>query len=183
MIIFIIFPPSLHTVTLGICFVFVFFTIILLTLKIYIFLFTTQICKKVINYLEDGFMGPTGKVIFDRIVLDTAPTGHTLRMLSMPDFLIEFIGKVKSVLNKTSGILGGSSQPTANDQSKLSKFEKNMEVLDAMIHSPKDTEFVIVTIPTEVAVAETKVRYTIIVYIMLYIILCIYMCVLQFLFK
>jgi anion-transporting ArsA/GET3 family ATPase len=147
--------------------------VVLLLFYLLIIFLSPQFCKKVINYLEDGFMGPTGKVIFDRIVLDTAPTGHTLRMLSMPDFLIEFIGKVKSVLNKTSGILGGSSQPTSNDQSKLSKFEKNMEVLDAMIHSPKDTEFVIVTIPTEVAVAETKVRYTIRVYIMLYVILCV----------
>ena len=38
---------------------------------------------------------------FDRIVLDTAPTGHTLRMLSLPDFLREFIRKVKIIRDKT----------------------------------------------------------------------------------
>jgi anion-transporting ArsA/GET3 family ATPase len=31
---------------------------------------------------------------FDRIVIDTAPTGHTLRMLSYPEFLDEFFEKI-----------------------------------------------------------------------------------------
>ncbi len=31
---------------------------------------------------------------FDRIIFDTAPTGHTLRLLSLPDFLDASIGKI-----------------------------------------------------------------------------------------
>lgn len=31
---------------------------------------------------------------FECIVFDTAPTGHTLRMLSLPDFLDASVGKV-----------------------------------------------------------------------------------------
>ena len=31
---------------------------------------------------------------FKRIIFDTAPTGHTLRMLSLPDFIDSFMGKI-----------------------------------------------------------------------------------------
>lgn len=31
---------------------------------------------------------------FSRIIFDTAPTGHTLRLLALPDFLDTSVGKV-----------------------------------------------------------------------------------------
>ena len=33
---------------------------------------------------------------YDRVLIDTAPTGHTLRLLAAPDFLDGFLGKVGS---------------------------------------------------------------------------------------
>lgn len=35
---------------------------------------------------------------FDRIIIDTAPTGHTLRLLGFPDFLDNFLEKVSFFL-------------------------------------------------------------------------------------
>lgn len=47
---------------------------------------------KVVNLVKRGG--------FDRIVLDTAPTGHTLRMLSTPGFLADLIDRVLAISQK-----------------------------------------------------------------------------------
>ncbi len=114
---------------------------------------------KVISYLEDGIQLPDGQTLrFDRVVLDTAPTGHTLRMLNLPEFLIKFVKKVKKIRDKAGAFGGMISSATENDSGaddKLSKFEKRMEELQGLLHEPMSTEFCVVTIPTEVAVSET----------------------------
>ncbi|THG18839.1 hypothetical protein TEA_017478 [Camellia sinensis var. sinensis] len=48
--------------------------------------------SKVIQFLESREYN-----MFTRIVFDTAPTGHTLRLLSLPDFLDASIGKILKV--------------------------------------------------------------------------------------
>lgn len=48
--------------------------------------------SKVMQFLES-----TEYSTFSRIVFDTAPTGHTLRLLSLPDFLDASIGKMMKV--------------------------------------------------------------------------------------
>jgi anion-transporting ArsA/GET3 family ATPase len=78
-------------------------------------------------------------------------------MLSLPEFLRGLIVKVKTIRDKTN-ILGGDNKDSAVDSvDRLTKFEKNMEKLEDILHSPKETEFIVVTIATEVAFAETKV--------------------------
>nr|GMD35340.1 ATPase ARSA1-like [Ipomoea batatas] len=48
--------------------------------------------SKVMQFLESQEYN-----MFTRIVFDTAPTGHTLRLLSLPDFLDASIGKILKV--------------------------------------------------------------------------------------
>lgn len=45
-----------------------------------------------------------GGVTFDRVVIDTAPTGHTLRLLSFPDFLDGFLGKLVKLQLRVSKV-------------------------------------------------------------------------------
>ena len=125
---------------------------------------------KVVTYLEEGCELPSGQTVkFDRIVLDTAPTGHTLRMLQLPDFLQALVRKLKKIRDKAGnlggmlGMMGGGggsgsgekTEEVIDSERRLEKFERRMERLDELLHNPRDAEFTVVTIPTEVATAET----------------------------
>lgn len=115
---------------------------------------------KVVTYLEEGLEVNGRKIRFDRVVLDTAPTGHTLRMLTLPVFLKGLMQKLKKIRDKTGmlgSMMGGGQSSGAEEgvEDRLEKFEKRMDRLQALLHNPKETEFTVVTIPTELAVAET----------------------------
>lgn len=126
---------------------------------------------QVIDYLDNGFTVNERTVHFDRIVLDTAPTGHTLRMLQLPQFMQKLIVKVRSLREKSSsmaggnifGMFGGGEEeeetpvtPTVDENDLLTVLERRMARLEKVLHSPAECEFTAVTIPTELAAAETK---------------------------
>lgn len=122
---------------------------------------------KVINYLEKGVVMPDGTTMkFDRVVLDTAPTGHTLRMLQLPVFLQGLVKKFRSIRDKTDSISSFMGMGQGKDSSadgvinppkdRLAEFQQTMEKLESMLHSPQESEFTVVTIPTELAVAESE---------------------------
>jgi arsenite/tail-anchored protein-transporting ATPase len=118
---------------------------------------------RIIGYMDQGMRLPNGEVVtFDRIVLDTAPTGHTLRMLSLPAFLQDVVDKVRSLQSKTGGMFGGAGAgtgvPEAGDveeDDRLTRFQDRMGRLEDVLHNPSESEFTIVTIPTQLATAET----------------------------
>jgi arsenite-transporting ATPase len=113
--------------------------------------------SKVIQFLESPEYS-----IFTRIVFDTAPTGHTLRLLSLPDFLDASIGKILKLKQKISSatsaiknVFGqGETQPDASE--KLEKLRERMVKVRELFRDTKSTEFVIVTIPTVMAVSESS---------------------------
>ena len=85
-------------------------------------------------------------------------------MLQLPDFLQALMGKMKKIRSKAGGIgdmLGGmrggntKTDSQVADEDKLDKFEKRMDRLEEILHNPKESEFTVVTIATEVASAET----------------------------
>jgi len=113
---------------------------------------------------------------FKRIVFDTAPTGHTLRLLTLPDFLEKSVGKIlrlrTRILGATAGISGliGNLTGRGGDRSadraaqeaaegalaKLERLQGRMEDAQRMFRDPAATEFVIVSIPSTMSVAESK---------------------------
>lgn len=102
---------------------------------------------------------------FDRVVVDTAPTGHTLRLLSFPDFLDNFLGKLvrlkqrlDSAIDTLRSVLGRKETAAAVDKAaeRVDRFRKNMTALSALIADETCTQFVLVTIPTGLAMAESE---------------------------
>lgn len=105
---------------------------------------------------------------FDVVVVDTAPTGHTLRLLALPQFLDGLLGKLIKLRMKLSGLastlqaLFGNSQAeqrakaidTAVD--RLETFRNKMSRLRSRLQDSSSTSFVVVTIPTKLGVSESK---------------------------
>ncbi|BBN05153.1 arsenite/tail-anchored protein-transporting ATPase [Marchantia polymorpha subsp. ruderalis] len=99
---------------------------------------------------------------FTRIVFDTAPTGHTLRLLSLPDFLEASIGKIlklkqkiQSATSAVKNLFGqGDGRDTATD--KLELLKERMIAVREIFRDKDATEFIIVTIPTVMAVSESS---------------------------
>lgn len=125
---------------------------------------------KIMDYMEEGVS--TGEhmqnIRFDRIVLDTAPTGHTLRMLELPEFFLDLIRKFRSVFRSPLSALTTASagfetssnsstdEGTALNVDPLSQIEERLVRLRDTLKNSAETEFHVVTIPTAMAFAETK---------------------------
>lgn len=114
--------------------------------------------SKVMQFLESQEYS-----MFTRIVFDTAPTGHTLRLLSLPDFLDASIGKIlklrQKITSATSAIKSvfGQEQPTQQDAAdKLERLRERMVQVRELFRDSDSTEFVIVTIPTVMAISESS---------------------------
>ena len=127
---------------------------------------------EVIKLLEDKDKGPGGDVPeFTRVIFDTAPTGHTLRLLTLPDFLDGTIGKVlqlRARLDGLTGLVGGLFQ-SEEDRAKanarkealgtaverLEDVKRQLQRVQALFKDPSSAQFVVVAIPTELAISES----------------------------
>jgi arsenite-transporting ATPase len=99
---------------------------------------------------------------FDLIIFDTAPTGHTLRFLGLPETLSSWIGKLIKMRMKLGNVFGTFKRFFSREEKKednsLEVLEKlNNAILNARedLIDPNMNSFVIVMIPEEMAILET----------------------------
>jgi len=103
---------------------------------------------------------------FEYIVFDTAPTGHTLRLLKLPDVMSSAMGKLISVRSQVSSLadsvrsfVGGAEDDEEGGTEvdvDLDELKARMERVADALRDPERTEFRVVLIPETMAVLETE---------------------------
>jgi arsenite-transporting ATPase len=91
--------------------------------------------KRLMDLMEEGS--------FEKVILDTAPTGHALRLLSMPEIFEEWINTFYHFRDKHRVHERAFSQPDRADQFLVS-LKTSTDKLKNLLRSNK-TEFVVVT--------------------------------------
>ncbi|AGB38333.1 ArsA family ATPase [Natronococcus occultus] len=101
---------------------------------------------------------------FERVVVDTAPTGHTLRLLQLPELMDTMMGRLMTfrqriggMLDGMKGMFGGEEMPDQEpDLQNLEELRERIEQLRAALRDPARTDFRIVLVPEEMSVLESK---------------------------
>lgn len=94
----------------------------------------------------------------DTVILDTAPTGHTLRLLELPDFLDNLLAVFATFQAKHREVvqsLTGAYRPDEAD-AFLARLQSELEGGKARLTDPESTAAWLVLIPEPLSVAETR---------------------------
>ncbi|RLI55634.1 MAG: arsenic-transporting ATPase [Candidatus Thorarchaeota archaeon] len=105
------------------------------------------------------FMADTN---FDRVVFDTAPTGHTLKLLELPDLLDSWLGKLLTLRQRLSAMMSGlkaffgGAEEQDRSWEMLQETKEKIRAARVALADPQLTQFVVVMIPEAMAVFETQ---------------------------
>ncbi|MFB6119868.1 MAG: ArsA family ATPase [Halobacteriaceae archaeon] len=108
--------------------------------------------QQLMRYLDDER--------FERVVVDTAPTGHTLRLLELPEMMDSMMGRIVQMRERFSGLLdgmpgvGGDEEAAAGPD--LDEVRERVERLRRTLRDPALTDFRIVMVPEEMSVRESN---------------------------
>jgi len=95
---------------------------------------------------------------FDKYIVDTAPTGHTLRLLTSPRLLddwVKVMAKMRWKYRYMVETFAGRYNPDEGDDFLLS-MKKTVKKIEDLLHDRNRCEFIAVTIPEDMAILETQ---------------------------
>ncbi len=95
---------------------------------------------------------------FDKYIVDTAPTGHALRLLTLPELLddwIKVMAKMRWKYRYMVESFSGEYNPDEGDDF-LVEMKKTVKKIEGLLKNSYECEFIAVTIPESMAVLETE---------------------------
>jgi arsenite-transporting ATPase len=117
----------------------------------------------------DKFLKYMNSQEYDIIIFDTAPTGHALRFLSLPDVLDSWVGKLIAIRMRFSGLIGtfkkflpfGDSDENGKEDKdfgadKLEAMKERIKKAKEILSNPKKTLYNIVMIAEEMSIFESE---------------------------
>jgi arsenite-transporting ATPase len=102
---------------------------------------------------------------YDHVVFDTAPTGHTLRLLDLPDVLAETLGvagdvqrRVRSAGRAAKSMLMGPAAywGPSDTNDAVERLQTRLSDVGALLRDPARTSFRVVLTPERMAIAEAE---------------------------
>jgi arsenite-transporting ATPase len=100
---------------------------------------------------------------YDLVVLDTAPTGHTLRLLDLPEVLGEALGtagevqrRVGRLVDSARSFVMGPAAFLGSDDDEFERLQGRLDEVAGILRDPDRTSFRPVLVPESMALAETE---------------------------
>ncbi|MDI6818126.1 MAG: TRC40/GET3/ArsA family transport-energizing ATPase [Methanothermobacter sp.] len=102
---------------------------------------------------------------YDIVIFDTAPTGHTLRLLSFPEIMDSWVGKMIKIRRQIGSMAKAFKNilPFMGDEEEEDRALQDMEATKKQINAarevmsdPERTSFKMVVIPEEMSIYESE---------------------------
>ena len=98
---------------------------------------------------------------YDCIVVDTAPSGHTLRLLAMPELIRRWLGMLEALLAKRRYMRRVFSRDGSPDCLDLfvAKWKSSLQRIESLLRDPARSQFVPVAIAEPLGVHVTRALF------------------------
>jgi arsenite-transporting ATPase len=106
----------------------------------------------ILTVIEALFPASPGTPAYDTVVLDTAPTGHTLRLLELPGGALEWVHALLAILLKYRKVIGLGGELGE----ELVLLSRDLRRLLTLLSDPAATRLVAVTRAAELPGLETR---------------------------
>lgn len=106
--------------------------------------------KKITDFMESRE--------YSLYLVDTAPTGHTLRLLALPELLDHWIKFLASLRWKYHAMVRQFAREERVEKADefLLEMKRTVKKVQELLRDPEKTEFIVVTIPEKMGVRETE---------------------------